>query len=85
MLYTDLFKMIEDVRRAVAAGDRVVNMDNPVSLHLGYQGLTQEWAISLFNVKKMRSRKSDWTQEQAEAYEQFRTIKGRLELVYRKS
>ena len=82
MQYQDLFEMITDVRRAVAAGDRVVNMDSPMTRHLGYQGLTQEWSISVSDIKKMWPQRADWTPEQSDIYSRVKTAKGRLDVVY---
>lgn len=81
MLYTDLFKMIADVRQSIAAGDRVVNYDNPMSRHVGYQGLTEEWSIGLLDLKRLYGN-PDLTLEQEEVRDKMRSVEGRLEVVY---
>jgi hypothetical protein len=48
--WKNYFEMIEDVRRHVRAGDRVIPSDDPRTRTLGYISHLKEWRIPLTTV-----------------------------------
>jgi len=76
-LWSNLFAMLENVRKHVEAGGEVSSFDDPTRMRVGFRGEAGEWEISLGSVK---GAKPSGHQEER-LYELFRTEEGRRRLL----
>jgi len=75
--WTDLFSMLEDVRKHVLAGEHVVSCNDPVTRMLGMRSSENVWWISLVSVKSA----CPSCHREELLFEQFRTREGRQQLL----